>query len=108
MDVVTGHYANLSDRFGYEVRPTEQFANNLGHAMLNNDHHDSAYALFSLNMQNYPDSAEVYDAMGNYYRAQTDIDQAKEYYAKAIDLGGEVWQEKLDELEDENGLETRD
>ncbi|MDP6653248.1 MAG: hypothetical protein QGF90_14260 [Gammaproteobacteria bacterium] len=76
--------------------------------MLNNDHHDSAYALFSLNMQNYPDSAEVYDAMGNYYRAQTDIDQAKEYYAKAIDLGGEVSQEKLDELEDENGLETRD
>ena len=61
---------------------------------------DFAFAMFDLNLRNYPESANVFDSMGDYYLAQSDTLKAREHFRKAFDLGGSPFtKEKLDALE---------
>ena len=61
---------------------------------------DFAFALFELNLRNYPQSANVFDSMGDYYLVQSDTVQAIEHFKKAFDLGESPFtKEKLDALE---------
>jgi len=46
---------------------------------------DIAIELFKLNVQEYPDSAEVYSDLGGAYRKKGDIPSAIENYRKALD-----------------------
>jgi predicted alpha/beta superfamily hydrolase len=85
LSFVNGHYKNVSDRFGYTVIPPENFVNGLGYAFLGNRKQDRAYALFNLNIQNFPESSNVYDSMGDYYLAQKDTTQAIQFFNKALE-----------------------
>ena len=99
---LVSHYESVSDRLGYAVLLPEQFANQQGYAFLANGQPEMARALFALNIENYPNSANVYDSMGDYYVAQSQIENAIESFAKAVELGGDIEsQVKLDELKDE-------
>ncbi len=99
IDHITSHYENVSDRLGYVVHFPEQFANQQGYAFLANGQPEMAHALFTLNIENYPRSANVYDSMGDYYVAQSDIENAIEHFTRAVELGGDpASQAKLDEL----------
>jgi hypothetical protein len=61
---------------------------------------DFAFALFDLNLRNYPQSANVFDSMGDYYLAQSDTLQAIDHFKKAFDMGESPFtKEKLDALE---------
>ncbi|MDA1371683.1 MAG: alpha/beta hydrolase-fold protein [Proteobacteria bacterium] len=95
---ITSHYANVSEHFAYTVVAPVQFVNRLGHAFLGNEKPDSAYALFAMNQKNNPDSPIVFDAFGDYYLAQENMEQAREYFSRAVALGGTTSQEKLDKL----------
>ena len=98
MTLVTSHYENVSTHFGYVVHPPEQFVNSLAYDFLPNMP-DNAYALFNLNIQNFPKSANVYDSMGDYFLSQSDTLKAMEHFAKAVEMGGEpVSKEKLESL----------
>jgi predicted alpha/beta superfamily hydrolase len=83
--VITNHYKNVSDHLGYTVLPQESFVNGLGYAFMGNKK-DIAFALFQLNIDNYPKSSNVYDSMGDYYAAQQDTVHAIENFAKALTL----------------------
>jgi len=47
---------------------------------------DKAYAFFKLNIDNYPQSFNVYDSMGDYYAAKKDKDNAIAFYSKALSI----------------------
>ena len=60
---------------------------------------DKAYALFNLNIQNYPNSANVFNAMGDYYVSQSDTLKAIEHFTRSVEIGGiPLSKEKLEKL----------
>ncbi len=100
LNLIDAHYKNVSDHFGYEVIPPETLINSYGYGFLGepNKMHLSN-ALFKLNMQNYSNSSNVYDSMGDYHLANQDSIKALELFTKAIEIGSnDSSQEKIDKL----------
>ena len=101
IELVSSHYENVSDRFGYEVIPPEQFINSVGYALIDNKMFDKASAFFDMNIQNYPESSNVYDSRGDCYLAQQDSIKALELFTKALEIGNNDFsQEKIDMLKE--------
>jgi predicted alpha/beta superfamily hydrolase len=100
MTLIDSHYKKVSENFGYDVLPPEPFINGLGYAFIDDPKtQDKANALFSMNVQNYPNSSNVYDSMGDCYLAQQDSVKALELFKKALEVGeNEYSQEKIDML----------
>jgi len=94
------HYEQVSTHFGYLVLPGEPAVNSLAYNLMNSEKPDMARAMFLLNIQNYPESANVYDSMGDFYLNQEDTLQAAEQFRKALELGDNpITKEKLSQLE---------
>ena len=55
-------YENVSKQFGYKVKPPENMVNSIAYNFLYFKHFEEAIYLFKLNVSNYPDSWNVYDA----------------------------------------------
>lgn len=99
--VLEDHYMQVSEHFGYKVPPSEPDVNSLGYNFMNMSKPATAQALFELNIQNYPESANVYDSMGDFFLNQADTLQAIEQFTKALELGDNPFtREKLSQLED--------
>ena len=61
--------------------------------------YDEAQALFQLNINNYPNSANVYDSMGDCFLNKSKNEEAIKYFKKALELGAtEETKSKLDSL----------
>jgi hypothetical protein len=84
------HYQNLSDELGYEVLIPEGLLNQLGYLLLSREEYDDAIAAFELNIDNYPESANVYDSLGEGYEAMNELSLAKINYEKAYKRGVEI------------------
>ncbi|MCB2409145.1 alpha/beta hydrolase-fold protein [Hymenobacter lucidus] len=76
----------VSRQLGYTVRPPEALVNRLGYTYLARKEFAAARAFFQLNQQNYPDSFNVYDAMGDYYSAVGDKQNATREFSKALTI----------------------
>ena len=101
INFISSHYDNVSDHFGYKVPPPEQFINSIGYGFMNNNMPDKAIALFDLNIQNYPESSNVYDSRGDCYLAHEDSVKALELFIKALEVGSNDFsQEKIDMLKE--------
>jgi tetratricopeptide (TPR) repeat protein len=84
--VVSDHYADISKHMGYKVMPPEGMVNETAYYLLQINLPGRAYAAFKLNIKNYPDNANVYDSMGDYYDNQKNKAKAIEYYTKALKI----------------------
>lgn len=94
------HYEKISISLGYEEKPPQQLINFLSTAFLYNDMPKKANALLQLNLQNYPKSAIAFEAMGDYYVAQSDTLNAIKYYKSSIKINDSpTLRSKLDALE---------
>ncbi len=99
LDLVTSHYENVSTEFGYEVLPGEQRVNFVAFTLMGRGMNEKAFALFDLNIRNYPDSPDAYESMGDYYMAQSDTVNGKEFFEKALEKDeNSTAGEKLDDL----------
>jgi len=87
IEAIDKHYANLSKRFGYDINIPEFLLNQLGYRYLNQNLIDKAISIFLRNIENYPNSANVYDSMGDAYVAAGQYKKARKNYAKAIERG---------------------
>jgi tetratricopeptide (TPR) repeat protein len=95
------HYKKVSEKFGYEVPPSEPDVNSLGYNFMTVNKPAMAKAMFELNIKNYPESANVYDSMGDFYLDQEDTIQAIEQFKKALELGDSPYtREKLSQLQE--------
>jgi predicted alpha/beta superfamily hydrolase len=100
INLINSHYANITDHFGYEVTPPEDFINSIGNSFVHNEMPEKAYALLSLNLKNYPKSANVYESMGDYYLYQSDTLNAIKEFKNGLEIGeNKALKEKLEKLE---------
>jgi predicted alpha/beta superfamily hydrolase len=80
------HYANVSKHMGYPVLPEEGSINESGYNFLQAHQPKKAYQFFALNLANHPQSANVYDSMGDYYTDQKNKAKAIAMFTRAYQL----------------------
>jgi predicted alpha/beta superfamily hydrolase len=83
---IDAHYRDISDKYGLETHAPENLLNRLGYTYLANGEIDRAIATFTENTNRFPQSANVYDSLGDAYEASGQPGLAKESYAKAVKL----------------------
>ena len=79
-------YENMSKHLGYKVKPPEGMVNSLAYTYLYFKRYEESIYLFKLNVSNYPDSWNVYDAMGDFYDAKGDKSSALDNYKKVLSI----------------------
>jgi len=90
LEAVTNHYDYLSSKYGYKIEPPEYVINNLGYQKLRNGEIDDAIAIFELNVENFPESANVYDSLGEAYETNEQFTLAEKNYKKACKQGKKI------------------
>ncbi|MGN6398287.1 MAG: alpha/beta hydrolase-fold protein [Mucilaginibacter sp.] len=80
------HFNNVSKLMGYQVKPSERTVNLLGYGCLSNKQFSRAFTFFKMNVENYPQSFNVHDSMGDYYLAVADKKNAVTAFTKALTL----------------------
>lgn len=83
---VENYYERLSIGFGIEMKPGEEYVNDIGHRLLREEQFIKAKQVFELNIKNYPMNYNVYEAMGDFYSVIQSKDMAIENYKKAYSL----------------------
>ena len=81
------HYKKLSDKFHYAIPVPEAMINQIGYQHLFSDQYDQAIAAFKANVERYPESANVYDSLGEAYERMGKMDLATPLYEKAQAIG---------------------
>lgn len=84
--LIAAHYRTISWYMGYKVLPPEFVVNNTGYQLMGSHQLDRAAYYFHLNMDNYPNSFNVYDSMGDLLVAKEQKDSAIKCYQKALML----------------------
>jgi len=77
----------LAEKYGMEIQSDEQTINLLGYKFLQAGELDKAIETFKENIKRYPESANVYDSMGDAYKNNKEFDKAKKNYSKAVKIG---------------------
>lgn len=101
INFIEEHYRETSKHFGYKVLPEEGFINQLGYRFLSTvpDLRAKSYAFFNLNIKNYPESANVYDSMADYYEKQNDFVSALENVTKAYEIShSDIYKNRIEKL----------
>lgn len=81
------HYQFLSKRYEYSIAIPETEINNLGYSLLFSDKKQQAIAVLKVNTEKYPDSPNGWDSLGDAYKANNQLDSAKNCYEKGCTLG---------------------
>jgi len=81
------HYARLSKRTGFPVPIPEPTTNLIGYRLLQTNRITDAIAAFKTNVENYPNSPNVYDSLGEACETSGDLAAARENYERAATLG---------------------
>jgi len=84
LEGVTKHFASISERYGYEVKPPEAIINQMGYQVLGDDV-EEALAAFERNTELYPGSANVYDSYAEALEGIGRLDEAVKSYARAVE-----------------------
>lgn len=99
-DKYQNHFAQLSQKMGYRIKPDEAEINFIGYDFLGRKMYQTAERLFKLNVDNYPESYNVYDSYGDYFVAIKDSANAIVQFKKALALKENTGsRKKLEELE---------
>lgn len=89
------HYAKLTKRFGYEIKPPENLVNQLGYTFLQANKTSEAIEAFEKNTQLYPDSPNVYDSLAEAYEKSGAKSKALANYEKAYKMAEKSGEEQL-------------
>ena len=87
LETIDRHFEDLSKRYGIEVNTPELVINALGYTYLQAGDLESAISVFKRNVARYPESANVYDSLGEAYENQGNTKLAARNYEKAVTLG---------------------
>lgn len=90
----------LKDHFGYAEPPyPEELLNMSGYMNMDMQQLEKAKMYFELTMEYYPESANAFDSMADYYEAQGDFTNAIKYVTKALELSGnDSYRKRIEEL----------
>ena len=87
LKTIDDHYKKVSKKYGIEVVTPELVINTVGYTYLQNREYEKAIATFKTNVERYPESANVYDSLGETYENNGEPDKAEQNYQKAVSLG---------------------
>jgi predicted alpha/beta superfamily hydrolase len=93
---VRAHYRKLSEHFGYEIEIPENFINQVGYELLLQDQVDKAIEIFQLNVETHPESANVYDSLGEAYERAGNLEKALENFEIAYEMALDTSHPNLD------------
>lgn len=94
------HYNKLSKGFGIKIIPNEFVVDDLGKKLLRKKQFEKAYKVFQMNINNYPNSSNTNEAMGDYYMAIGKNEKAIKSYKKAVSISDDSFlKEKIIKLE---------
>jgi predicted alpha/beta superfamily hydrolase len=79
------HYAELAQRLGFSVRPSEETVNSAGYGSLSINDAEGAIALFKYNVEINPLSANAYDSLGEALERAGRLEEALANYTKATE-----------------------
>jgi len=98
--LLTVHYRQVSDILGYQMLPGESNVNDLAYFYMGIGKMNRAYALFRRNVDTYPQSANAWDSLGEYYVSAKEKQKAIDAYKKSLSLQEtQDTRRKLTELE---------
>lgn len=100
VNIINYRAEKLKKNFQYDVAPyPEDLLNMLGYMSMDMQQIEKAKMFFEFAIEFYPESANVYDSMSDFYMSQDDTKNALKYSAKAYDISGSDYhKEKLDGL----------
>lgn len=84
------HFAALSERVGYPVRPREELLNALGYRLLSAGETGPALAVFRRTLELYPESANAHDSLGEGLEQAGRLEEAAKAYRRALELAGDL------------------
>ena len=87
LDQVETHYKKLSAKFNYTILPPETMMNLFGYQLMGWGKMEEAVKVFKTNVKNYPQSANVYDSLAEFYEKNGKLDLAKSNYEKPLEVG---------------------
>jgi len=98
--VIEQHFKQLSNEFGYTIKPSEEYVNNCGYTQIRAGYIDNAIDIFKHNITDHPNSFNAYDSMGEAYALKGEKKLAIENYEKSVLLnpGNEDGMEALRKL----------
>ena len=86
LDDVKAHYAKLGERVGFALLPPEEIVNELGYQYLRTNNVAAALAAFQFNAEEYPQSANVWDSLGEALERAGKNSEALASYRKAVSI----------------------
>lgn len=96
LEGVDRHYARLSAEYGFAIPTPENVVNNLGYRALGQGELKEAIAIFEANVERYPGSANVYDSLGEAMEAAGKLQEARDLYQRAAEMGEHSGDPNLD------------
>jgi predicted alpha/beta superfamily hydrolase len=81
------HYAKASARVGFALPIPEQTANVIGYRLMQAGHVKEAVEVFRANAESWPESANVYDSLGEAQERAGALDEALTSYRRAAAIG---------------------
>ena len=90
LDAILKHYSNLTSKYGYAILPPENILNAAGYYFLGQQNFDEAIAILTKNVSLYPQSANVYDSLGETYEKSGQQLLANQNYEKAYLMAKEI------------------
>lgn len=103
-DIITYRAKKLETYFNYPVPPyPEEILNTLGYMSLDMEQTEKAKMYFEFAIQFYPNSANSYDSMADYYERKNDFENALKFVTKAFELNNEAYYaERIKTLKEKN------
>lgn len=94
----------LKDHFGYSEPPyPEEILNMSGYMNMDMEQPEKAKMYFELAIEYYPESANAFDSMADYYERKGDFTNAIKYVSKAFELSGsDYYKQRIEELKAKN------
>jgi predicted alpha/beta superfamily hydrolase len=84
------HYARASARLGFELPIPEATLNTIGYRLLQSGHTTEAIDVFRRNVEAWPDSANVYDSLGEAQETAGYRAEALANYKRAAEIGRRI------------------
>jgi predicted alpha/beta superfamily hydrolase len=84
--LLNAHFKEVSTVMGYRVIPTEDMVNNMAYTCMGMHKMDYAFNLFKRNTDNYPQSSNAWDSLGDFYAAKGEKQKAIEAFTKSLSL----------------------
>lgn len=85
----TEQFENLSRQVSAEIKPYKDQIMGMGYFLMSMNLFEDAETLFEVNTRNFPNNYQTWNALGDCYAAQEEMEKAEEAYKKSVALNND-------------------